>query len=116
MKKIVKQEEETQIVIEKLEAENKKMKTELIFKYFWFKNPQNKGGSEPSHEDNSDESIPKEDTDECIVTMQCKGNCEHLSCRMQKMQVQGGRRTSPGTSPILMNTCPQCGFSVSTKN
>ena len=57
-----------------------------------------------------------EQTDECIVNVKCKENCEHISCRMQTMKLQGGRRTNPAAAPIVQNNCPQCNFTTATQS
>ena len=59
-----------------------------------------------------------DETDECIISVKCDGNCDHLSCRMQTMKLQGGRRTSPASTAEIKisHRCPQCGFSATTKN
>ena len=65
-----------------------------------------------------EEDIPVTETDECIVTVKCKGNCDHITCRMQTMKVQGGKRTSPADVAELRAThnCPQCNFTASAKS
>ena len=98
---IVKQQNDSDLKVAKLEAEIKKVKSELILKSFRFV------------------AEKKDDTiDECIVSVKCVGNCEHLSCRMQTMKLQGGRRTSPASNAEIRAThrCPQCDFSATTKS
>ena len=57
-------------------------------------------------------------TDECIISMKCQGTCDHISCRMQSLKLQGGRRTSPATDAEIRTVyrCPQCNFNARTKN
>ena len=92
--------------IERLEAEVEKLKTEQTLSAFRFKTNEKQ------------DQCTTEESDECIVTMKCRGNCDHITCRMQTMKLQGGRRTSPGAEAEIrrIHNCPQCNYNSSTKN
>ena len=97
---MVKQQSENDLKVAQLEAELKKVNSELILKSFRFEKEDR-----------------EETTDECIVSIKCNGNCDPLSCRMVAMKLQGGRRTSPASSAEITAThrCPQCSFSLTRK-
>ena len=78
----------------------------MTLKSFRFVSTEKKSEEETNSED---------DVEECVVSIRCEGNCDHLPCRMKTMQLQGGRRTSPASEPITMHICPQCGLSSNTK-
>ena len=102
-KEMIKQQQVKDLNIAILEAELKKVKTEHTLKSFRFKNTE---------ASNTDE------TDECVVSVKCKGNCDHITCRMQTMKLQGGRRTSPaaGAENRINYNCNQCSFTSTIKN
>ena len=92
-------ENESSFKIEKLEADMERIKSEQALNSFRFETKE----SEPT--------LHTEETDECIITVNCQGNCDHITCRMQTMRLQGGRRTSPGSESDhrASHNCPQCG-------
>ena len=98
---MVKHQHENNLKTATLEAELKKVQTEMTLKSFRFE------------QDKQDD-----ETDECIVSVKCLGNCDHISCRMQTLKLQGGRRTSPATNAEIRNIyrCLQCNFKATQKN
>ena len=104
---MIQQQQVKDLAIALLEAELKKVKAEQILKEFRFKSS-----------DNSEAEVEIVETDECIVTALCSGNCDHISCRMQTMKLQGARRTSPTASAENQKLikCPQCNFSSAVKS
>ena len=93
--------------IERVEAELEKVKTELAFKSFRF----------ASNKKDERKTLTNE-VDECIVTANCQGNCDHITCRLQTMKLQGGKRTSPGSEAEvrIAHNCPQCNFKSAIKS
>ena len=107
VQEMMKQNKEKELAVAKLQAELEKSKMLLTLKSFRFDSTEKKDEEEPPTTD---------DIEECIVNVKCAGNCEHISCRMQTMRLQGGRRTTPADAPRTMHTCTQCGFNVTSKS
>ena len=105
---LIKVTNDSSLKIEMLEAEMEKVKvkTANALKSFRFETTESEAIS------------INEEIDECVVNIKCKGNCTHITCRMQTMRLQGGRRTSPGAEPDHRSThsCPQCEFNTSVKS
>ena len=93
---MIKQQQDNYLKTATLETELKEVKTELTLKSFRF-------AEEKQNEE---------------VSVKCVGNCDHLSCRMQTLKLQGGRRTSPASNAEIRTThrCPQCNFTAANKN
>ena len=62
--------------------------------------------------------------DECVISVACEGNCDHVGCSMAQLQRlntlknHGSRRNSPMEKASVSNTikCPQCNFTSSHNN
>ena len=107
VEEMIKQNKENELKVAKLQTDMEKVRMELALKSFRFESTESSNEEDPVIENN---------IDECIISVKCAGNCDHISCRMQVMRLQGGRRTTPADKPETFHTCNQCGITATTKN